>query len=60
MYTGQQHKRLLAGIKEAERRVPGLDVDLRIVSAGYGLIPDSNRIAPYEATFNDMGGEALK
>lgn len=53
MYTGQQHVRLMRGI-EALRKSGGYDLDLRIVSAGYGLIAGDTTIAPYECTFQTM------
>ena len=37
-----------------------LDIDLHIVSAGYGLIPADRRIAPYECTFSGRGRNDLK
>ena len=54
MYTGRQHTLLCDGIAEAERRVRGIDIELQIVSAGYGVIPADRMIAPYEATFSEM------
>jgi hypothetical protein len=53
MYTGQQHKRLMRGIREL-RETGEFDIDLRIVSAGYGLINGDQLIAPYECTFQNM------
>lgn len=52
MYTGEQHVRLMKGVKAA--RQSGITVETWIVSAGYGLVPGNARIAPYEATFNDL------
>lgn len=57
MYTGQQHTLTMKGISAA--RAAGIDIELWILSAGYGLIPGHRVIAPYEATFNDMGQEDL-
>lgn len=55
MYTGDQHTRLMEGIKAVMATEPvALTVDLWIVSAGYGLIPGHQPIAPYECTFNGM------
>jgi len=54
MYTGQQHKRLMRGIRALRERSE-YDIDLRIVSAGYGLISSDRIIAPYECTFQTMG-----
>jgi hypothetical protein len=53
MYTGQQHVRLMRGITLL-RDSEYYDVDLHIVSAGYGLISADKEIAPYECTFQTM------
>ena len=53
LYSGMQHQRLMRGVRAA-RQSPGIDVDLHIVSAGYGLVPASRKLAPYEATFIGM------
>ncbi len=47
MYTGQQHVRLMRGV-ESFRENCGKDdeIDLWVLSAGYGLIPEDRKIAP--------------
>lgn len=57
MYTGQQHVRLMRYIEDLQGQ---LEVELSIVSAGYGLISGSQRIAPYECTFQGMGHGKVK
>lgn len=52
LYTGQQHLRLMRGVRRF--RAPGGDLELRILSAGYGLVPGDRPLAPYEATFLGM------
>jgi hypothetical protein len=52
MYTGQQHVRLMEGVRAARRR--GIDVTVKVISAGYGLIDGTRKIAPYNTTFNEM------
>ena len=62
MYTGDQHQRLMRGYKKATTDAAAAghpwQADLWILSAGYGLLPAAQRIAPYNATFKDMGGPA--
>lgn len=53
MYEGRQHLLLKEGV-EAAKTTPDVDVDFRIVSAGYGFITSETMIAPYEATFSTM------
>ncbi len=54
MYTGQQHLRCLEGIQCLRQAFGRKIVDLQIFSAGYGLISEERKIAPYEVTFNSM------
>jgi len=55
MYTGQQHTRLMRGVRALRARdhrlTPRLILDLRIVSGGYGVIRGDRAIAPYESSF---------
>jgi hypothetical protein len=57
MYRGAQHRRLMRGITafRAAYSADRAGLDLYILSAGYGLIAGSRVIAPYEATFTEMG-----
>ena len=56
LYTGQQHIRLMRGVRAARQR--GAKVDVQILSAGYGLIPGGQPIATYEASFAGIGRDA--
>lgn len=60
LYTGQQHVRLLRGIREARQLAPWLQVDLHIVSAGYGLVSGQVQLPPYEVTFSSMSKSGIK
>jgi hypothetical protein len=53
VYRGQQHQRLMRGVRAA-REVGTINVDLNILSAGYGLIRGDEVIAPYECSFQGM------
>ena len=59
LYSGQQHVRLMRGVR-ALRQSNGFTVDLWVLSAGYGLVPASRRLAPYEATFQGMKSAELR
>ena len=58
LYRGQQHIRLMRGInafrKSQSRKSFNNDLDLWILSAGYGLVPTDRKLAPYECTFQGM------
>ena len=64
LYTGQQHARLMRGVTAFRSAHPttgkGPALDLRILSAGYGIVPGSQKLAPYEATFQGMGKAELR
>lgn len=53
LYTGLQHVRLMRGVR-AIRQSGKVDLDLHILSAGYGLIPEDRKLPPYECTFRGM------
>lgn len=64
MYTGQQHVRLMRGVNALRNASPNngnrILVDVHVLSAGYGLIPESRKIAPYECTFAAMTTKQLR
>ncbi|WP_156518832.1 tRNA-guanine transglycosylase DpdA [Phormidesmis priestleyi] len=59
MYTGMQHTQLMDGVQNLRKALEQLVIDVAIVSAGYGLILESQKIAPYEVTFNTMKGHEI-
>jgi len=54
MYTGQQHLRLMEGVRAFREQHGAESVDVWVLSAGYGLLPGDQAIAPYECTFQGM------
>ncbi len=65
LYAGQQHVRLMRGVNTFRAAYPGdastgADLDLRILSAGYGLVPGRLPLAPYEATFQGMSKAEIR
>ncbi len=56
LYSGQQHIRLMRGVSEFRSwgANAAATLDLWILSAGYGLVPSNQILAPYEATFSGM------
>jgi hypothetical protein len=55
MYTGWQHVYLMRGVDKLRRAFGDDFVDVRILSAGYGLIEAERPICPYDVTFSSMG-----
>ena len=54
MYTGQQHRYLMAGLKQLRKSHGQTVADLHIISAGYGLLGESEIIVPYNVTFTGL------
>ena len=54
MYTGQQHRHLMAGLEEIRKVYGSAVVDLHIISAGYGLLAEDDDIVPYNVTFSGL------
>ena len=59
LYTGLQHQYVMQGLRTLRHRQPQLTVDLFILSAAYGLVPEQKVLTPYELTFNGMGRKKL-
>ncbi len=63
LYTGQQHVRLMEAVnrfrKSSNDFAERIDIDLFILSAGYGLIQGDQKILPYEVTFNSFNTSEL-
>ena len=59
MYTGQQHKLVLEGLEQVRGDCAESDIDLSIISAGYGLLRADEPIVPYDVTFTGLRVKAL-
>ena len=59
LYAGEQHRRLMRGVYAFRRACSGIEFDLRIVSAGHGLVDAAALIGPYDATFSGVGTKKL-
>jgi len=60
MYVGQQHRHLMQGVQAVRRKRPDVEIDVAIISAGYGLVSEESPIAPYERAFNGMGQAGIR
>lgn len=63
IYTGEQHLRLMRGVARFRETGGGKgknEVNLHILSAGYGVIQESRVVAPYETTFATMKTKELR
>lgn len=63
LYTGEQHVRLMRGVRQLRDSIEperDLQLDVRILSAGYGLVPGNRLLAPYDCTFEGMKKRELR
>jgi hypothetical protein len=51
LYTGWQHRYMMNGVDAIRHRFGTSACSVKIVSAGYGLVDEEQRLVPYEATF---------
>jgi len=60
LYRGRQHVQLMQAVNQL-RQVFGEDVvDVKIISAGFGLVDETQPLPPYNATFNDLPSFKIK
>ena len=59
MYTGQQHRYLMAGLKQLRKIYGQAVTDLHIISDGYGLLSEDDVIVPYDVTFQKLKKKAI-
>ncbi|MEZ5325788.1 MAG: tRNA-guanine transglycosylase DpdA [Verrucomicrobiales bacterium] len=61
LYSGQQHVRLMRGVDAVRgQKDSGITIDLKVLSAGYGIVDEGKKIAPYEATFTGMKSKEVR
>jgi hypothetical protein len=54
MYGGRQHEELMRGVRAFRKARLDADVDVSILSAGYGVVPENRSIAPYDVSFTGV------
>jgi hypothetical protein len=55
VYTGWQHRYMMNGVDVICHRFGVSACSVKIISAGYGLVDEEQRLVPYEATFQGEG-----
>jgi hypothetical protein len=62
IYSGEQHIRLMRGVFAMRSALDAgpPPIELHVLSAGYGLIPEDRVVAPYEITFATMKSKELR
>jgi hypothetical protein len=59
LYVGEQHRRLMLGVNAFRAADCGYEIDLRILSAGFGMVAGSRRLPLYDRSFAGLEGEAI-
>lgn len=54
LYRGLQHTELVRGVKLLRRTFGQLCIDVKIISAGFGVVDELQMVPPYNATFADL------
>jgi hypothetical protein len=60
LYAGEQHRRLMEGVEFFRIAQCAFEIDLRILSAGFGLIRGSRRLPLYDLSFSGMGAADIE
>jgi hypothetical protein len=59
MYAGRQHEELMRGVQTFREARSDSQIDVYVLSAGYGVIHETRSIAPYDVSFSDMSGSEI-
>jgi hypothetical protein len=60
LYHGLQHTELMRGVELLRRTFGQSVVDVKIISAGFGVVDEDQPLPPYEATFADQSKETVR
>ena len=58
LYTGKQQRRIDTAVRNLRQK--GHEVDRFFVSAGFGLVRETERLPPYNVTFSGMNNERIR
>lgn len=59
LYVGEQHGRLMRGVRALRDERRDVQIDLRILSARHGVVRGSRRLRSYDASFSGLGGPEI-
>ena len=59
LYHGRQHLQLMQGVNSLRQTFGHTVVDLKIISAGFGLVSEEQPLPPYNATFADLSSSKI-
>ncbi|MCR4317525.1 MAG: hypothetical protein NUW37_14390 [Planctomycetes bacterium] len=58
LYTGRNHNLIRLAVETA--RTSGNESDLKIISAGFGVVDENDKLPNYDATFSDMKSKKFR
>lgn len=59
LYRGRQHRQLMQGVEVLRQTFGHTVVDVKIISAGFGLVSEEQLLPPYNATFADLSSSKI-
>ena len=59
LYVGEQHRRVMRGVEAFRGVSSGYKLDLKIISAGYGIIDGAEAVPLYDASFAGLGAAEI-
>jgi Queuine tRNA-ribosyltransferase len=59
LYRGRQHLQLMKGVELLRQTFGHTVVDVKIISAGFGLVSEDQPLPPYNATFADLSASKI-
>src|SRR5947207_1740815 len=59
LYHGLQHTELMQAVSLLRRTFGATCVDVKIISAGFGVVDECQLLPPYEATFADLSRSSI-
>lgn len=59
LYRGRQHQQLMKGVELLRQTFGHAVVDVKIISAGFGLVNEEQPLPPYNATFADLSSSKI-
>jgi hypothetical protein len=59
LYRGRQHLQLMQGVEVLRQAFGDEVVDVKIISAGFGVVDEGQLLPPYNATFADLSASKI-
>ena len=60
LYAGRQHRSLMRGVQAVRGAALACEIEVFILSAGFGLVPEDQVLVPYDVTFSGMNKQEIR